>query len=91
MSLEHQSIMHRMRGNLDGAAALLEEQERVCRKMDDPQSLATCLANRAALLGSMGKPRDALPLAEEAYKLACRHGMETRKLEPLLQRLRQDA
>lgn len=88
LSLEHQSIVHRMRGNLDGAAALLEEQERVCRRLDDPHSLATCLANRAALMGTMGRPRDALPLAEEAYELASRHGMETRKLEPLLQRLR---
>jgi hypothetical protein len=89
LSLEHQSVIHRMRGNLDDAAALLEEQEQVCRQLDDPRSLATCLANRAALIGlSMGRPRDALPLAEEAYELASRHGMETRKLEPLLERLR---
>lgn len=71
--------------------ALHKEQEGVCRELGNPRELARCLALQASLLASeMNRPREALPLAEEAYRLANEHGVTAlaRRIEPLLKSVR---
>lgn len=69
--------------------ALLKEQERICRERGNPKGLARALANQASLLGRMNRPGEALPLAEEAYRLASQHGLTAlvQWLGPILDRL----
>jgi tetratricopeptide (TPR) repeat protein len=75
-SLGNQALILRAWGRLDEAMALHKEEERLCRELGDPVGLALSLANQASLLaGPMGKAREALPLAEEAYRLAVDHGL----------------
>jgi len=54
--------------------ALCKDQERLCREMGDPKGVAISLADQANLLGQMGRPGEALPLVEEAHRLATEHG-----------------
>ena len=65
---------------------LYQEVERMCRERGVPESLIVALANQAVLLLAMGRPREALPRAEEAYEVASRHGltMRAREIGPLL-------
>ena len=93
ISLGNQAVILYARGDLDGAMALLKEEERICRQLGDPAGLAISLANQASLLGlTMGRPREALPLAEEAYRLASQHGLTAlaEQIRPFLDRLRQE-
>lgn len=56
--------------------------------------LATALANQAVVLAQkMGKPRKALPLAEEAHRLAIEHGLTAlaQQIKPILDSVRQRA
>ena len=70
-ALGNQALILRARGDLDGAMALHQEQERLCRELGSKDGLARSLANQALLLAQeMGRSREALPLAEEAYLLA---------------------
>ena len=71
-----QALILKARGDLDGAMALHKEEERLCRELGMPEGLAISLANQADVLGlGMGRPKEALPLAEEAYRLATTHGL----------------
>jgi len=55
---------------------LIKEKERMCRELGNKEGLARSLVNQALFLASgFNKPREALPLAEEAYQLASTHGM----------------
>lgn len=64
-----------VRGDLDGAMALHKDQMRLCRELGDPHGLAISLANQADTLGlSMDRPKEGLPLAEEAHRLAGKSG-----------------
>lgn len=70
---------------------LLKEQERICRELGRVEWLATSLANQAVLLAqNLGRPRLALPLAEEAYHLATEHGVAALagQIKPLLDDVR---
>jgi len=84
------------RGDLDGAMAQRKQQELICRELGNPDGLARCLASQALILGpgwrsrrGMGRRREALPLAEEAYRLANQHGLTAlaQQIEPILDRL----
>jgi tetratricopeptide (TPR) repeat protein len=91
-SLGNQALILEARGDLDGAMALHKEEERICRELGNPAGLARSLANQALLLGlTMGRPRAALPLAEEVYRLASQHGLTAlaEQIRPFLDRLRQ--
>lgn len=63
-------------GDLSGAVALYKQEEQLCRELGFPDGIARSLANRALLLAkNMGRLREALPLAQEAHKLANEHGL----------------
>ena len=55
--------------------ALHKEEERICRELGNKEGLAFSLINQASLLG-LGKnqPQKALPMADEAYRLAAGSG-----------------
>ena len=61
----------------DGAMALLEEQGRIWRDVGDDGEMAACLANMAMVLTQQGNPEEALPLVEEARRLAADGGPTT--------------
>jgi len=85
--LANQASVFRASGKLDIATQLLKEQERICRELENVEGLAISLVNQAALLAqNMNRPREALPLAEEAYRLACECGYNTlsKKIKPLV-------
>jgi len=97
---EHMSVwqnelayLRRSLGDLDGAMALYKEQERICRQLGNVEGLATLLANQASALHQMGHMREALPLAEESYELASKHGyaMLGKQIEPFLSEVREAA
>ena len=63
------------RGDLDGAMALHKEKERICRELGNKEHLAISLINQASILGlRWNQTKDALTLADEAYRLATEHG-----------------
>ena len=97
---EHMSVwqnelayLRRSLGDLDGAMALYKEQERICRQLGNVEGLATLLANQASALHQMGHMREALPLAEESYELASKHGyaMLGKQIKPFLSEAREAA
>jgi len=74
--LGNQANILYVRGDLDGAMALHREHERLCREMGKVEGLAISLANQAALTAfGNRRPREALPLAEEAHRIATRHAL----------------
>lgn len=86
-SLGHQAVILRDWGRLDEAMALLKEQERLCNELANPSGLAVSLANQAELLAEkMNRPREALPLVEEAYRLVMDHGLTglVAEIKPIL-------
>jgi nephrocystin-3 len=86
-SLGNQANILSHRGDLDGAMALYKEKERICRELGNPQELSISLANQANLLkGLPGRRGEARRLAEEALRIATRHGY--RQLVPHIQRVR---
>ncbi|MCX6844512.1 MAG: tetratricopeptide repeat protein [candidate division WOR-3 bacterium] len=77
-SLGNQALVLQARGDLDGAMKLHKEQERICRELGSKYGLATSLTNQAWMMSeNLNRPREALPLAEEAYRLASEHGYAT--------------
>ncbi len=76
--LGNQAGILQHRGDQDGAMKLLKEQECLGRELGSAEALAYSLACQALLLGGrQGRHRDAVPLAEEAYRLATRYGLNT--------------
>jgi tetratricopeptide (TPR) repeat protein len=60
----------------DDALALHKEAVELDREVGDPGALAGSLASQAILLGPvMHRSREALPLAEEAFRIATDHGL----------------
>ena len=92
-SLGNQANVLYDRGDLDGAMALLKEDERTCRQLGNPENLAISLINQASTLNAMGLPREGLPPAEEAHKIATSHGYTAlaETIEPILSKVRQAA
>jgi hypothetical protein len=67
------------------------EEERICREQGYMYGLAISLGNQADLLANeMGRPHDALPLAEEAYAIGTAQGLNAlaEQIKPLLDWLR---
>jgi len=74
-SLGNQASILYSRGDLDDAMKLHREEERICKEFGNVQGLAVSLTNQAILLAGDGnRPHEALPLAEEAYRLVTKHG-----------------
>ncbi len=91
-SLGNQALILRARGDLDGAMALHKEAERLCREVGDRHGLAISLVNQAAILGlRMNQPQLALPLADEAYRLAseCGYAPLAQQIESTRTKIRQ--
>jgi hypothetical protein len=89
-SFGNQALILQARGGLDGAA-LLKEKERISRELGSVDVLAISLVNQADLLAfSRRCPSEALPLAEEAYRIAARHGLTAlaKQIEPILEKVR---
>ena len=91
-SLGNQAVILIARGELDEAMRLLKQQEQICRELGNKDGLARSLINQAALLAKeRHDPVQALPLAEEAFRLATDHGLHALagRIEPILNRIRQ--
>lgn len=87
-SLGNQATILSIQGEADRAIALRKEEEGICRELGDPRELARCLTNQALILGlSKGRARGALPLAEEAYRLASEHNQSALidQIRPILE------
>jgi hypothetical protein len=54
ISLGNQAVILYGRGDLDGAMALLKEEERICRQLGDLAGLAASLDNQAFILYARG-------------------------------------
>jgi tetratricopeptide (TPR) repeat protein len=77
ISMGNQALILKARGDLDGAMALYKEQERICRELGNPKGLSISLANQANLLKRLpGRRGEARRLAEEALRIATRHGYQ---------------
>ena len=72
-SLGNQALILKARGDLDGAMALLKEQERICRELGNVESLARSLANQAILHAQQDRREEASRAIDEALALA-EHG-----------------
>lgn len=91
VSLSNQALILKERGDFEGSLVLMKQEETICRELRTPEGLAVSLINQASLLGSlMDRPREALPLAEEAFRLAneCHLGGLAARIVPLLNLLR---
>jgi len=76
VSLGNQANILQAIGDLDGAMTLHKEDECICRELGNVDSLSISLTNQAVLLArKLNRPREALPLVEEAYKLASTHAL----------------
>jgi len=54
---------------------LLKQQEEICRRLNNPESLIRSLANQALyLIQDFSKPQQAWPLIAEAVQLVNQHG-----------------
>ena len=76
-SLGNQGQVFRAMGDYDQALELHRREERIYRDLRNPDGIARSLTSRASLLGTlMGRPDEALPLIQEAHRLAVRHGFD---------------
>ena len=90
-SLGNQGIILKDRGELDEAMKLYKEQESICRELENNDWLAISLANQAELLDvKLNRSSDALPLAEESYRLATENGLNSlaEQIKPILDTIR---
>ena len=86
-SFGNQAVILQARGDLDGAMALYKDAERLYRELGNPEGLSASLANQALIVkGLPGRRGEARGLAEEALRIATRHGY--RQLVPQFQRIR---
>lgn len=77
-SIGNQAMVLEARKEYKGALSLLEEKERICRETNNAGSLAISLCNQSLLLAKyMGRGKEALPLAEEAYRICIRCRLAT--------------
>ena len=75
-SLGNQALILKATGDLDGAMRLHREEEAICRRLNDPAGLSRSLYNQGLLLAfKLSRPEEGLPLAEEAARIATKHGL----------------
>jgi tetratricopeptide (TPR) repeat protein len=69
--LGNQALIQKARERNEEALSLVKQLELLCRRIDDLEGLTFALAQQAVLLAHhLGKPAEALPLAEQAQRLA---------------------
>ncbi|HSB12297.1 MAG TPA: tetratricopeptide repeat protein [Blastocatellia bacterium] len=93
-SLGGQAYILSVRGQVYEATRLFAEVEQMYHELGDQDLLARSLINHASLLAlRIGRPAEALALAEEAYRIANDHDLATlaRQIEPILDRVRTEA
>jgi len=86
----NQALILMARGDLAGAMTLMKEQKRICRELGNVENFAISLANQALILSRQGRHREALALAEEAYRLVSSHGYAAlaKQILPILEQVR---
>lgn len=74
------------------ALEVQKEKELICRELGNIKSLVGSLADCSTILALMGKPLEALPLAEEAHRLAMENDMpeQAQLITQNLERLRSE-
>jgi tetratricopeptide (TPR) repeat protein len=90
INLGNQALVQEEFGDYDRAMELLDEKERICRELDDPISQAKTLLQQAHLFSEkLGQPAYALPIAEEARRMASEYGTRhlVQKAEMLLNQI----
>ncbi|MFO7905340.1 MAG: tetratricopeptide repeat protein [Planctomycetota bacterium] len=86
-SLGNQATALQLLGKFDESLLLHKEVAAMCRKSNNIQDLTVSLFNQAEILAfQMGKGREALPLAEEAHRLARESGLTAlaQQVKPIL-------
>jgi hypothetical protein len=77
-SLGNQAVIHREWGEPDYAMKLHKEKERISRELGNTKGIVLSLLNQAGILVyDRRDPAAALPLLEEAYKLAVSSGSDS--------------
>jgi len=69
-ALANQSLIHWERGELERAMELLVEQERVCRKLDDPGGVAVALTDQGMIMRDLGDDSGAQVKLQQALEVA---------------------
>ena len=90
-SLGNQATILRDKGEVDEAMRLRREEQFIWRQFGNNDGLARSLINHACLLaGDLADFRQALPLAEEAYRVATAHNLTALvpQIEPILEAVR---
>jgi nephrocystin-3 len=89
-ALGNRALILQKTGDPVGAMRLHKEEEAICRQTNAPKGLALSLANQACLLANQSQFAEALPLAEEALRVALKHGLIAlaRQFEPFVQEIR---
>ena len=91
---DQQAVVLRQSGDIEGALAVHKQEEQLCRQLNSSHGVALSLINQAHLLADRLKQAGtALPLAEEVYQLATRHGFKNLagQIKTRLARIRQKA
>jgi hypothetical protein len=89
--LANQAAVLRKSGNYHAALAVHKEEEQLSRQVNSAHGVALSLINQAHVLADkLKQPASGLPLAEEAYRLATRHGFNNLagQIKTRLQRMR---
>jgi hypothetical protein len=90
-SLSNHAYILYTRGDLAEALSLQKENEGLCRELGNQPELAKSLILQAVILGlHLQQPYDAMPMAEEAYRLAveCDDGTLVNQIETIQREIR---
>jgi tetratricopeptide (TPR) repeat protein len=69
ITLGNQARVLEAQGDLDGALALLQEQERICRQLGNQLGLQIALTNQGSVLQARGQAEEALALLQTAEQM----------------------
>jgi hypothetical protein len=87
----NQALINRIRGRIEETQALLQQLEMLSHRIDDVEGLTFAWFQQAALrAGPLGQPGAALPLAEQAQRLATEHRLTplANGITPLVEHIR---
>jgi nephrocystin-3 len=73
-SLGNQAMTLKARGDLDGAMALLKEEERICRQLGDSEGLQRSLHNQANIFSERGDLDTAMALHKDEERICRQSG-----------------